>query len=120
MSGIEADGRVVLIALTPLDLPAEVCAGRDLLDAFGGMRVVSACLRRTERIGGWDSLAQRPLPLRSVLSPGSVLFCEIVDSQRFHDAVAVKGNTPRVGARQPWGFGIVALGRWSSESEVTS
>ena len=30
--------------------------------------------------GGWDSLARRPLPVRSVLPPGSVLFCEILNT----------------------------------------
>jgi CRISPR-associated protein Cmr3 len=120
LSTIEADGRVALIALTPLELPAEICEGRSLLDVFGGMRVVSACLRRTERIGGWDSLTRRPLPLRSVLPTGSALFCEIGDRQRFHDAVALTGSMPRVGARQQWGFGMVALSTWPRESEVTS
>lgn len=120
LSSIEVDGRVVLIALTPLDLPVEICAGQCQLDTFGGLRIVSACLNRTERIGGWDSLTRRPLSLGSVLPPGSVLFCEIVDRQRFHDAVTSTGCMPRVGARQQWGFGMVALGTWSGESEVTS
>jgi CRISPR-associated protein Cmr3 len=120
LSTIEAHGRAVLIALTPLDLPAGICAGRSLLDALGGMRIVSACLSRPERIGGWDSLTRRPQPLRCVLPPGSVLFCEIGDRQRFHDAVALTGSMPRVGARQQWGFGMVALSTWPRESEVTS
>ncbi|MBN1457947.1 MAG: type III-B CRISPR module-associated protein Cmr3 [Armatimonadetes bacterium] len=119
LSMIESNGRAVLIALTPLDLPAEICVGRSLLDALGGMRIVSACLSRPERIGGWDSLNRRPLPLRSVLPPGSVLFCEIDDRHRFHDALAAIGSVPRVGARQRWGFGLVALGSWPGESEVT-
>lgn len=120
LSQIEADGCVVLIALAPLYLPAELCEGRSLLDAFGGLHIVSACLDRTERIGGWDSLKRRPLPLRSVLPAGSVLFCEIGDRRRFHDSIAPTGGMSSVGARQQWGFGRVALGTWSGESEMTS
>ena len=120
LAKIEAHGRAVLVALTPLDLPAGICAGRSLLDSLGDMRVVSACLSRPERIGGWDSLTRRPLPLGCALPTGSVLFCEIGDRQRFRDAVAATDGVPRVGARQQWGFGLVALGVWPSESEVTS
>ena len=38
--------------------------------------------------GGWDSLARRPLPVRSVLPPGSVLLCEILDREPFAATVA--------------------------------
>ena len=108
--------KVVLIALSPLDIEAGIHGGKPL-DDLGGARVVSACLDRPQRIGGWDSLARRPLPLRSVLPPGSTLFCETPDPERFADAVTAGGGLARVGSRQEWGFGLVALGVWTDPQE---
>jgi CRISPR-associated protein Cmr3 len=120
LSALEGDGKVVVIALTPLDLAPQVCVGQVPVAAPGDVRVISACLGRPQRIGGWDSLARRPLPLRSILPAGSVLFCKIDNPLRFCDALAGITGLPRVGARQRWGFGVVALGAWPDESEVTS
>ena len=108
-----ADGRLTLVALTPLDLdPASYCGERPL-DAPGDIRVVSACLARPLRIGGWDSLTRRPLPVRSVLAPGSVLFCEASEPRSYVDATSVH-ELLQLGSRQASGFGVVALGRWPS------
>ncbi len=106
--------RMTMIALTPLDLNDAVCLGRRSLDVPGGARVVSACLNRPQRIGGWNSLASRPLPLRCVLPPGSVLFCETAEPQRFVEAIKSGGGLLRIGARQRWGFGLTAVGTWSN------
>ena len=119
-AAIEAHRRAVLIALSPLALPPEVYRGRQVLDIPGGARVVSACLDRMQRIGGWDSLARRPLPLCSMLPPGSVLFCEIDEPSRLRQAVATEEGLLRLGARQPWGFGLVALGAWPESPEVNA
>ncbi len=100
-------GQAVLVALTPLDLEEAVVRGERPLDAPNGTRIVSACLDRPQRIGGWDSLARRPLPLRSVLAPGSVLFCEIPENAR---EAGTGGGILRLGARTTWGFGLVAAG----------
>ena len=66
-------GRAALIALSPLDLADGVCIGKEPLEELGGAVVVSACVARPLRVGGWDSLARRPLPLRSVLPRIAVL-----------------------------------------------
>ena len=50
--------------------------------------------------------------MQSVLPPGSVLFCEISDSERFEAAVAGGNGLVHIGKRQEWGFGLVALGVW--------
>ena len=107
---------VALIALSPLDLEGGVRVGEPL-DALGGARLVSACLDRPLRIGGWDSVARRPLPLRSVLPPGSTLFCETTDPGRFADAVHAGDGLARIGSRQEWGFGLAALGVWPDSQE---
>ena len=104
--------KVALIALSPLDVEEGVQAGKKPLDDLGGLRVVSACLDRPQRVGGWDSLTRRPLPLRSVLPPGSVLFCEIADAMRFEAAFDRNNGWVQVGSRQELGFGLVAPGVW--------
>ena len=112
-------GRVTVIALTPLDLADDACLGGEPLEELGGARVVCACLDRPLRIGGWDSLARRPLPLRSVLPPGSVLFCEGAAPERLRDVITTGGRLARVGARRPVGFGVAALGAWPRDQEVS-
>lgn len=104
--------RVTLVALTPIDVPREVANGTEPVTDLGGIRIVCACLDRPQRIGGWDSLDRGPLPVRSVLPPGSVLFCEIPDADRFATAVAKDEGLACFGSRTDWGFGLVALGVW--------
>ncbi|MDE0225845.1 MAG: hypothetical protein OXP28_12000 [Gammaproteobacteria bacterium] len=102
-------GRAALIALSPLDLEQEILRGHRALDGPEGFRVVSACLDRPQRVGGWDSLARCPLPVRSVLPPGSVLFCELSHRDRIDE----RGDgLVRIGKRREWGFGLAALGVW--------
>ena len=113
--------RVAVIALSPLDLNAAVATGGQplLVPGGGDVRIVSACLDRPLRIGGWNSLVRRPLPLRSVLAPGSVLFCEVAEPNRFLEAMTGRSGLPSLGERQAFGFGTVALGTWPNESEAT-
>lgn len=115
LAGIMAAGRVAVIALSPLDLDADICNGGRPLDDAGQLRVVSACLERPQRIGGWDSLNRRPLALRSVLPAGSVLFCEAGDTGELERAARDGNGVIRLGARQRWGFGLAALGFWPGE-----
>ena len=123
LAEIAASRRMTVVALSPLDLGEDVYLGRQPIVALGGARVVSACLSRPHRIGGWDSLARRPLPLRSVLPPGSVLFCEGAEPGSFRgatEAVGANNGVLKIGARQQSGFGLVALGIWPDVLEVTS
>ncbi len=92
---------------------------RSTTSGYTSVRVVSACLDRPLRIGGWDSLNRRPLPLRSVLPAGSVLFCELAEPRRFLDAMTDGVGLPALGERQAFGFGAVALGAWPDGSEAT-
>ena len=118
---IAASKRLALVALSPLDVEEEVVLGSRPLEIcgiprLGAVRVVSACLQRPQRIGGWDSLRRRPLPLRSVLPPGSVLFCRL--SEPSSAMITSSCGMAHVGSRQAWGFGLVALGIWPSGCEV--
>ncbi len=118
LTSVKDTRKFAVVALSPLDLEEGVYSGRRLLDDLGA-RVVSACLERPQRMGGWNSLAKRPLPLRSVLPPGSVLFCETVEPGRLRDAVAAHDGLTTIGRRREWGFGLVALGAWPDQQEVT-
>ena len=123
MELMTANKRLTLVALSPLDLEAAVVRGQQPLE-IGGITeagaihvdVVSACLDRPQRIGGWDSLGRCPLPLRSILPPGSVLFCTI--SSHGSVNLAPSSGMIHVGSRQEWGFGLVAPGPWPNDCEV--
>ena len=104
--------RMAVIAVTPLDLEPDVIRGARTVPGLGGARVVSACLGRPLRIGGWDSLASRPLPLRSYLPPGSVLFVESASAITPEDEVLHSTGLCQIGARTSSGFGLAALGIW--------
>lgn len=108
---VEASGRAMLIALTPLVLDGAVYRGEEPLPGFGG-RVVSACLDRPLRIGGWDSLQRQPWPMRSVLPAGSVLFVEAEPGGRLDVGRWRGGGLPRIGERTGHGYGVVAVGVW--------
>ncbi len=121
MRRIEASGKVAIMALTPLDLDGTIACGQAPLEAGSGLRVVSACLNRPERVGGWNSLTRRPLALRPVLSAGSVLFCESCDKNELRRLVRtaeVGGGFLRIGQRTEWGFGLVAVGAWPPNKEM--
>ena len=104
--------QAALVALSPLDL-AEPVRGGGTVVGLDSVRVVSACLDRPQRIGGWNTRTRSPLPTRSVLPPGSVLFCELRDPERFAASVDADGLA-RFGARREWGFGLAAIGVWPS------
>ena len=94
------EGRLLVVALSPVVLehlpgPGEALAGLG--------RVVSACLGRPVRIGGWDSQGRRALPLKLALPAGSVWFLE----------GAAEGVAPAaIGLATDWGFGAIVTGRW--------
>jgi CRISPR-associated protein Cmr3 len=99
--------RATLVALTPLLLPGEAILGREPLAGPGAARVASACLDRPLRIGGWDSLARRPLPLRSAAAPGTALFCELEDPAGFWEHG--RRGLVKVGQSTAIGFGLCAV-----------
>lgn len=116
--GTAARHEIAVIALSPLDVGEEVCMGIQPIDELAGARVISAAVDRPLRIGGWNSLRRTPLPMRSVLPPGSVLFCEVdAPSQLQLTSVAATGLV-RLGQRQEWGFGLAALGVWPKNTEI--
>jgi CRISPR type III-B/RAMP module-associated protein Cmr3 len=71
-----------------------------LCDSFSG-KVQTAVLDRPKRIGGWDSVAGRPLPLRPFVQPGSIWF---IDPQQ----QSLAGLT-LIGRSTAYGYGLAYL-----------
>lgn len=72
-------------------------------------RIVSACVGKPVRIGGWDSVNRTPLPLRPLAPAGSVWFMEAAAD----DAGAVLQRHGRgIGRSTAWGFGLALVGCW--------
>ena len=80
-----------------------------------GTKVVSACIGKPQSLGGWDSLAGKPLPLRPVLPAGSTWFLEVADRDAISQHIA-RG----IGIKTQYGFGQVVLGVWPTASGDTT
>ena len=114
---VTSDGRFALIALTPLDIDEDVYVGRQPLEVLGGALIVSACLDRPQRVGGWNSLVRRPLPQRSVLPAGSVLYCERPESAQSERTMTADGGLIRLGNRTRFGFGLAVASVWPERNK---
>lgn len=71
--------------------------------------VVSACVGRPTRIGGWDGVRRRPRPIRDFLPAGSTFFME-TDPREREALRALHGSN--IGLDTPWGYGQVLIGAW--------
>lgn len=105
--------RYTVIHMTPADLGDDWPGPHPELRGANGEalpgRVVSACLGRAARVGGWDSIGGRPLPLRPLIPAGSVWFM----ATEAADADAIAGwHGQAVGRSTAWGFGRVLIGQW--------
>lgn len=68
-------------------------------------RLVSACIGRQQRIGGWDMAKKAVKPMRSYVPAGSVYFLEACDDAD----ISVEG---KIGKNKAIGLGHYLLGRW--------
>lgn len=102
-----ANGRRLAVAISPVVLDELPGPGADF---FGLGKVVSACLGKAERIGGWDSGNRRSLPMRFAIPAGSVWYLE--------DAPQANGmqGTISIGHATKWGFGALLLGKWEDDT----
>ncbi len=70
--------------------------------------IVSACVGKAVRIGGWDLKNNKPRSLEAFVPAGSVYFCESNAAPgeigRLHGA--------KLGERTQYGFGHVLVGKW--------
>ncbi|MGH8474874.1 MAG: type III-B CRISPR module-associated Cmr3 family protein [Methylococcales bacterium] len=107
--------RYCVILITPLDIEETVLPKPNVPYANLPGKLVSACIRRSQRAGGWfGKLAGsgEPQPLRTLLPAGSVFFLE-ADAATV-DAVLALHRT-KIGTRTEWGFGQILIGVWGNE-----
>jgi len=85
------------------------------LPGVSGANVVSACLERPLRIGGWDSVPDRkgPIPLKPFIPPGSTWFCEAESG--LAEKIR-KLNGCHIGDYSDFGFGQVLIGSWKEDA----
>jgi CRISPR-associated protein Cmr3 len=119
LAELSGHGRLLVVALTPLDLDPKLGGDLGFPSSWGPVTLVAACIDRPQRVGGWSSLAHQPLALGSVVPAGSVLFCQVEHPQPLARVLA-NDKPPQLGARQAWGFGVIALGTWPEEPEDKS
>lgn len=118
LSAIGSSGRLAMVALTPVDIDPPLAGRRvDIPGLNADVRIVSACVERPLRIGGWDSALRRPLPLSNYLAPGSVIFTETTNKDALADYLShvPTNGYLRIGNNTRFGFGLVAITTWSSE-----
>lgn len=112
---IKQSATIALIALTPVLIDRQVLLGRQPLEREG-LTVFCACCDRPRRIGGWDSLERRPLPVKNALAPGSVLFCRVNHPDNLLKAIYDNkflniGALLSIGASINFGFGLCVLAK---------
>lgn len=115
-AAIRETGNVLLVALTPVFFE-EPPLGEGCLSApWGQATLISACIDRTIRVGGWDSLNGGPLPLTGLSPAGSAFFYKLSDANLFLQSV--RGGTVQLGRWTEWGFGLMAVGTWFDERDT--
>lgn len=101
--------RFVVIHLTPSYFDGKWPSPGEKLPGISAVKVVSACMERPVRIGGWDSLQREPIPLRPFLPAGSTWFCEAEMSPN----KTIQGLHDHIGSLFELGFGHIVIGLWN-------
>jgi CRISPR-associated protein Cmr3 len=112
-------GEAALAVLTPALLTPAQWRGQEPLAELGGARLVCAIGPRPLRLGGWDGRHNAPVPQRSFVAPGTVLFVGHGDGKALAQAIETLGDAPQVGSRTEAGFGLVLVGSWPSRTQET-
>jgi CRISPR-associated protein Cmr3 len=73
------------------------------------VEIVSACISRARKVGGWDLAANAPRPLVAYIPAGSVYFCRAAESAQGKVGLLHGG---KLGVRTEYGFGHVVIGKW--------
>jgi CRISPR-associated protein Cmr3 len=102
--------RFAVIHLTPGYFDGIWPGPGEELSGISGAKVVSACMERPVRIGGWDSLNREPMPLRPFLPPGTTWFCE---AETCPNETIQDLHGHHIGRLFELGFGQIAIGSWN-------
>lgn len=71
--------------------------------------IVSACIGKAQKTGGWNLAQWHSKPLRSFIPAGSVFFCEAAAEQK--EAVLALHDS-KIGMDIEYGFGHILIGKW--------
>lgn len=71
--------------------------------------VVSACIGKRIRIGGWDIQNKSPHPLTAYVPAGSVYFCRASEGER---ANIERLHGSKIGRKTEYGFGHILVATW--------
>ena len=87
-----------------------IAANREAIE-LSAVTLISVCIGKTIRIGGWNLAANPPCPrpLEGFIPAGSVYFCEI-DAGQSETVAALHGG--HIGLYCEYGFGHVLVGTW--------
>lgn len=79
-----------------------------------GLKLISCTLPRAQRLGGWDQQLRKPKPLISLAAPGSIYYCEIMDTanQPITPELLQTLQGEPVGRDTSLGYGRVLAGLW--------
>lgn len=77
-----------------------------------GLRIRSQCQERPLRQGGWDQQKHEPRGVRSLLRPGSLLYCELTDAGQSLASAIHALHGIQIGQGPEWGQGRVLTGLW--------
>lgn len=103
----EGTVRYTVTLVTPADLATWPQPGEDLAPLPG--RLICACQRRAQQVGGWDTQKRSPVPLKPLLPAGTTWFCE-AEATAIEELPTFNGS--RIGQRKEFGFGQIIIGTW--------
>lgn len=117
---IRESQRFTVSLLSPLLLPANESGHQThpepqgVLHSLAGSRIVSACVGKPIRIGGWNSVHREPEPLLAYLPAGSTWFCEVTRPDALDSLLEMHGQA--IGDRKAHGLGQIAIGAWPTNT----
>lgn len=100
---------LILTLLTHGDFNGKV--EPDWIYVHPGLELVTACIGKPVREGGWDYALRRPKPLKSLVPAGSCYFIQ-VNSGNLTDVIAKLHDDKHIGQRTKFGYGEIAVGLW--------
>lgn len=82
----------------------------DWRDVHPNLELVTACIGKPVREGGWNYASRRPKPLKSLVPAGSCYFMTVKDGNL--EDVILSLHYKQIGQRGTFGYGEIVVGLW--------
>lgn len=107
--------RFTVTHITPAYFDGGLPGPGEKFSGIPGAKVISACLERPLRIGGWNSATSQkgPIPLKPFIPPGSTWFCE---AEAGYVEKIRRLNGCHIAACTDFGFGQILIGSWKEDA----